>query len=307
MRKTFLETLYNLAKDHPEIVLITGDVGYGMIEKFAHDYPKQFINAGIAEQNMTGVATGLALEGKIVFTYSIGNFPTLRCLEQIRSDVCYHDVNVKIVSVGGGLSYGALGPSHHAVEDLAIMRTFPMSVVAPADNWETAKATTAIIEHQGPAYLRLEKDTPQSHIVARDSFEIGKGRILKDGKDISLIAVGGILEEAMEASEQLLKNNIECRVISMYSIKPIDKNLIIDCALNTGGIITLEEHVLEGGLGSAVEEVCMDAQTFPEKFLRMALTHNFPSVVGSQKYLRHYYKINSENIISNVLNLYGNI
>src|ERR1022692_3542048 len=142
MRTAFLNELYELAKQDPRVVFITGDLGFSVVEKFMQELPKQFVNAGVAEQNMTGMAAGMAMSGRIVFTYSIANFPTLRCLEQIRNDVCYHDANVKIVSVGGGMSYGALGMSHHATEDIAILRTFPnMTVVSPGDRWEVIEAT----------------------------------------------------------------------------------------------------------------------------------------------------------------------
>ena len=159
MRTEFINTLYEIAKKDKNVILITGDLGFGVLDKFANDLPEQFINAGVAEQDMAGLATGLALEGKTVFTYSIANFPTLRCLEQIRNDVCYHNANVKIVSVGGGYSYGPLGMSHHATEDLSIMRALPnMTIVAPGDTIETGYATEAIYKLNGPCYLRLGRN-----------------------------------------------------------------------------------------------------------------------------------------------------
>src|SRR5262249_3580196 len=158
MRTAFIEALFELAKQDQRIVLITGDLGFSVIEPFMQTLPKQFVNAGVAEQNMTGVAAGMALSGKIVFTYSIGNFPTLRCLEHVRNDVCYHNANVKVVCVGGGFAYGSMGVTHHATEDLAVMRAMPgMVVVAPGDPVETRAATRAITAHPGPCYLRLGK------------------------------------------------------------------------------------------------------------------------------------------------------
>ena len=204
MRDVFVRELTAIAKERPDVMLITADLGFGVLEEFATRFPKQFLNVGIAEQNMTAVATGLALEGATVFTYSLGNFPTLRCLEQIRNDACYHNVNVKIVTVGGGMSYGAVGASHHATEDLAIMRALPgTTVVCPGDNWEAAEATRAIVDRPGVAYLRLDKSiAPPSHRFD-ELFHLGRARKIVDGSAATLIATGGILGEAMKAAETL--------------------------------------------------------------------------------------------------------
>src|SRR5437667_4581521 len=156
MRSAFFDTLVRLAEDDERITLVVGDLGFGVIEPFARRFPDRFLNAGVAEQNMTGIGAGMALSGKVVFTYSIANFPTLRCLEQVRNDVCYHAADVKIVAVGGGFAYGSLGMTHHATEDLALMRALPgMVVVAPGDPIEVELATRAVVEHRGPCYLRL--------------------------------------------------------------------------------------------------------------------------------------------------------
>src|SRR2546423_4713749 len=189
MRNAFLDTLYELALNDDRIVFITGDLGFRVVEKFMENIPKQFLNAGVAEQNMTGIAAGMALSGKISFTYSIANFPTLRCLEQIRNDVCYHDANVKVVSVGGGFTYGAMGATHHAIEDLAVMRALPcLVVVAPGDPVEARAATRAIIAHSGPCYLRLGKaGEPVVHTSAID-FELGKAICMREGTDATLIS-----------------------------------------------------------------------------------------------------------------------
>ena len=158
MRDTFIEQLTKIARNDPNVLLLTGDLGFGVFENFRKEYPKQFLNVGVAEQNMSMIAAGLALKGKRVFTYSIGNFPTLRCLEQIRNDICYHDLNVTIVSIGGGFSYGALGMSHHATEDLSIMRALPnITCVAPSSLEETKDATFQLYKKKGPSYLRLDK------------------------------------------------------------------------------------------------------------------------------------------------------
>ena len=303
MRDAFLAALTSLAEKDKDVVLLTADLGYGVFEEFESSFPGQYFNVGVAEQNMTGLATGLSLEGKRVVTYSIGNFPTLRCLEQIRNDACYHDANITIVASGGGFSYGALGMSHHATEDLAILRALPnISVVAPCTDQEAGEATTALIQGGGVSYLRLDKTSAKDSMI-ESHFFIGKSRRYKDGDDITLIATGGILDDTNIASFELKKLGIDARVIGMHTIKPIDIDEIIDAATNTGGIVTIEEHNKDGGLGSAVSEVCMDYGVMPKKFLRIGLENMYSSIVGSQQYLRSRYEMDSEAIVSKVIKL----
>ena len=304
MRDNFINALINLAKNDKDIVLLTGDLGFRVFEKFESSFPGQYFNVGVAEQNMTGVATGLSLEGKKVVTYSIGNFGILRCLEQIRNDACYHDANITIIANGGGFSYGSLGMSHHTTEDLAILRALPnMSVVAPCTANEAGEAITAMIMNGGTGYLRLDK-TSAKDCFSEDPFVIGKSRRYKEGKDITLIATGGILGEANTASIELKKIGIEARVVGMHSIKPIDVGEIIDAVSNTGGIVTIEEHNKDGGLGSAVSEVCMDLGMIPRKFLRIGLENKYSSIVGSQLYLRSRYDMDSVSIINRVKKIF---
>jgi transketolase len=300
MRDAFLAALTSLAEKDKDVVLLTGDLGYGVFEEFESRFPGQYFNVGVAEQNMTGVASGLSLEGKKVVTYSIGNFPTLRCLEQIRNDACYHDANITIVASGGGFSYGSLGMSHHATEDLAILRALPnISVVAPCTANEAGEAVTAMIQGGGVAYLRLDKTVAQDNDFV-SSFAIGKARRYKEGSDITLIATGGILDDVNIAAVELEKLGIDVRVLGMHSIKPIDIDEIIDAVTNTGGIVTIEEHNKDGGLGSAVSEVCMDFGVMPKKFLRIGLENMYSSIVGSQQYLRSRYQMDSVAIVDRV-------
>src|SRR3954470_15102674 len=179
MRDAFTNRLEQRAAGNPRLFLITGDLGFGVLDKFERSFPSQYLNAGVAEQNMTGLATGIALEGRIVFTYSIGNFPTLRCLEQIRNDAAYHEANVKVVAIGGGFSYGALGMSHHATEDLAILRAIGIPVVAPGCDWEAAEAVDALVATPGTCYLRLDKTSAGSTGRAGEKFELGVSRRLR--------------------------------------------------------------------------------------------------------------------------------
>ncbi|HLB12498.1 MAG TPA: transketolase C-terminal domain-containing protein, partial [Dehalococcoidia bacterium] len=215
MRTAFIRTLIDLAGADRRIFLLVGDLGYTVVEPFAEQFPDRFINVGVAEQNLMSVATGLALCGKVVFTYSIANFPTLRCLEQIRNDACYHRANVKIVAVGGGLSYGPLGMTHHATEDLAVVRALPgMMVVAPGDPMEAALATRAVAERGGPCYLRLGKaGEPLVHQGVPD-FQIGEALRVRDGSDLTMIATGGMLHSTVEAAAKLGQRGISARVLS---------------------------------------------------------------------------------------------
>lgn len=301
MRTAFIETLFSLAKDDPRIVLITGDLGFGVVTPFMEQLPNQFVNAGVAEQNMTGLAAGMALSGKIVFTYSIANFPVLRPLEQIRNDVCYHNANVRIVSVGGGMAYGSLGPSHHATEDIAIMRALPnMVVVAPGDPIETRLAVRTLIDHQGPAYLRLGRaGEPPVHINEPD-FRLGKAITIRPGSDITLISTGGMLHDAVQVAEALDREGISARVLSMHTVKPLDADAVLSAARETQAVFTLEEHSIIGGLGSAVAEFLLESGTRPRIFKRIGLNGGFSSIVGSQEYLRAQYGLDSVGILQTV-------
>ena len=297
MRDHFIQRLGELVQQDPNILLITGDLGFGVFNDFRENYPNNFINVGVAEQQMTGLATGLALEGKTTFTYSIANFPTLRCLEQIRNDAAYHGANVNVVCIGGGFSYGALGISHHATEDLAILRSIPdITVVAPCGHWETMAATAAIAQEPGTAYLRLDKSAgDDSAITAGETFRLGCARTLQPGTDCTIITAGGILEEVQKAAAELSSKNIAARVISMHTIKPIDVETVLTAATETNALITVEEHTVNGGLGSAVLEVLADHEKFT-RVLRIGLEGGFSSIVGSQQYLRQQYKLDAASI-----------
>ena len=302
MRDAFLKKITELALTDKDVVLLTADLGFGVFEKFEASFPGQYFNVGVSEQNMTGLAAGLALEGKKVITYSIGNFPTLRCLEQIRNDGCYHDLNITIVASGGGFSYGPLGMSHHATEDIAILRALPaMSVVAPGTAWEAGEATEALIKGNSVGYLRLDKtvaDENSTHL-----FSLGGSIKYRAGKDVTLLTTGGILRDVIQAAELLQEQGIDAGVVSMHSVKPIDKSAIATAANETGGIVTIEEHNLDGGLGSAVAEVCMDNGIVPKVFLRIGLNNRYSSVVGSQDYLKAHYEMDTSAIVKRVLEL----
>ena len=306
MRDIFIKELTEQVMRNRNIFLITGDLGFGVFDEFRINYSENFINAGVAEQNMTGVATGMALDGNIVFTYSIANFSTLRCVEQIRNDACYHNANVKIVSVGAGFSYGQLGFTHHATEDISILRSLPnITIFTPSGPWETKKVVNASINTSGTCYIRLDKsngnDSPADIL---EKFEIGKGRVLKEGSDCTIFTVGGILHEVQKAAKVLYKkHSIEAQIITFPTIKPIDKELILNSVYKTKNIITVEEHVLDGGLGSIISEVITDNCVFPKRFLRIGLGSKFSSIVGTQEYLRKQYKMDSRAITNKITEL----
>jgi len=297
VRTAFINELFALAKQDPRIVLIVGDLGFGVVTPFMEQLPAQFLNAGVAEQNMTGMAAGMALSGKIALTYSIANFPTLRCLEQVRNDVCYHNANVKVVSVGGGFTYGAMGATHHAVEDLAVMRALPgLLVVAPGDPIEARAATHAIIEYTGPCYVRLGKAGEPIVHASSINFELGKAIHMREGRDATLISIGGILQNTVRAAERLAKKGIETRVLSMHTLKPLDVEAVLAAARDTEAIFTIEEHSILGGLGTAVAEVLAEAEGIKAPLKRIGVPPAFSPHIGSQEYMLQCHGLTDEAI-----------
>lgn len=304
MRKAFNEELLEIARKDPRVFMVLADIGHGEIEPFAQALPDRFINCGVAEQNMTGVACGIAMEGNTAITYSIANFPTLRCLEQVRNDVCYHHANVKIVIIGGGMAYGELGISHHSTEDLAIMRALPgLVALAPCDIPEARAAVHAMMAYQGPVYYRCgykgEKDIHERPF----HFEIGRAITIRDGGDATIFFTGTIGINAKLAVEELAEQQIHCRLVSMHTVKPVDREAVVAAARETGAILTLEEHNRCGGFGSAVAEVLMDENLMGVRFKRMALPDVNVSLVGSQSWLRDQYGLGVKDIAREIKQL----
>ncbi len=297
MRDSFIEKFSEMASRDNSLILITGDLGFGVFNEYRKNFPDQFINVGIAEQNMAGVATGMALEGFKVFIYSIGNFSTLRCLEQIRNDACYHEANVNVVSIGGGFSYGQLGMSHHATEDLTIMRSFPMDVFSPTTLHETKEITEWMCNNPGTKYLRLDKSMADDSLK---DFNIGSPRLVRDGVDVTLIATGGILDECFQAADELSKSNISARIISIHSLSSNDFHLMEQAAMETKGFVVVEENTIKGGLSGYIAENLMEKSICPKFFERLGLRGGFSSVVGDQFYLREYYSMSCASIVSSV-------
>jgi transketolase len=291
MRTAFIDQLIVDAKINKKIFLLVGDLGFSVVEPFAELFPERFLNVGIAEQNMAGIAAGLAIEGFCVFIYSIGNFPTLRCMEQIRYDICYHNLNVKIVAVGGGFAYGSLGPSHHATEEFGMLRTIPNIVVcAPGDPVEAKAITTFASDYVGPCYIRIGKagepivHTKENAII----FSLGDILKIKGEGSTAVFSTGAMLKYVVDFVEQ---NNLIASIFSFPFIKPMNKETLTKIFNSYKKIITIEEHQMQGGFGSAILEVMNDLSQ--DKRLsnlpivkRIAIHDLFYSVAGSQDYLR---------------------
>lgn len=283
MRDFFIEQLRQKALLDPHTLLITGDLGFGVMDRYRETVPHQFINAGVAEQNMTGIATGLALQGYRTFTYSIGNFSSLRCLEQIRNDVCYHNANVKIVSVGSGLSYGSLGMSHHATEDVAILRALPnIRIYSPADSLEVAAMVEELFVYDGPAYIRLGRSRP--HINEDRSVHIYQCNPilpLADNAEGLILTHGTTKDLAYELKTKL---PLSCQAYTIPCLKPLPTQALVQIFQNKRFIITIEEHNLAGGFGSAIGEILLDHH-IPIPLLRFGLPDQFLSIGGTAEEL----------------------
>lgn len=302
MRDTFVRTLIELAKNDKDIELVTGDLGFGVLKPYWEQVPDQFTNAGIAEQNMTTVAAGMALEGKKVVTYSIGNFPTLRCLEQIRNDCAYHHANVNVVCVGGGFVYGSLGMSHHAMEDIAVLRALPdVAVLAPGDAMEAAAITKAMIEYPGTCYLRLGRGGERTiHDKKIDNIQIGKAIKVKDGEKVAIFSTGAIYDEVDDAYQELVAKGYHPAVYSFPTVKPLDMEVVKQCAEQFDLIVTCEEHNVIGGFGSAVAEVMAEMSERKAYLVRIGLQDLYATKVGTQKYLREQYGICASEIVKKI-------
>lgn len=287
MRNAFCRTLLELAARDPRIYLFTGDLGYSVLEPFQRQLPARFLNVGVAEQNLIGIAAGAASCGKVVFTYSIANFPTLRCLEHIRNDVCLHGLPVKIVAVGGGYAYGPQGYTHHGLEDLGALRLLPgLHVFAPGDPVETACAVRASVALPGPCYLRLGKgQDPVVHTTPPD-FAVGRALQLREGRDVTLISTGGILPHVLDVAAQLAKEGIAARVLSMHTLKPLDDTAVRAAFRETRAVVTVEEHSVVGGLGAAVASAIVTAGGPLKPFRQFAAPDRIHKRTGSQAFLR---------------------
>lgn len=301
MRKTFIRMLCERAREDERVCLAVGDLGYSVVEPFINEFPDRFVNAGVAEQGMLGMAAGWSLgEGKKVFVYSIANFPTLRCLEQIRNDVCLHNADVKVVAVGGGLTYGTAGASHHAVEDLAIMRALPgMTVCAPADAAETEVCVSKALDECGPMYLRLGRNNEPD--VWRGETLPGVSdvhRYAGDGGEVVLCSTGTVACEAMAAQARLQELGVPCMAVGLPVLKPLDMSWLGTALTRARLVVAVEEHVRAGGLASLLAE-WLAASGSGVPLLGIALPGCLPWV-GKQGYLRTRCGLDAESIVEQV-------
>ena len=296
-RQVICDTLMELAKEDKDIMVLTCDSrGSASMGNFAKEYPEQFVEVGIAEQDSVGIAAGLATCGKKPYVASPACFLSMRSVEQIKVDVAYSKTNVKLIGISGGVSYGALGMTHHSLQDIAVIRAIPdIAVLLPADRFETKKMVEALQKYNKPAYIRIGRN-PVEDVYEDENFEfeIGKANTLHEGNDITIIATGETVKAGLDASKELEAKGIGCRVLSMHTIKPLDNEAIIKAAKETKGIITIEEHSVYGGLGAAVSEVV--CQAAPTKMKIIAIADEAP-ITGNTKEVFNYYGLTAENLV----------
>ena len=299
--------LCDLGKINPKIVGLSADLAKSTkIGKFGEMFPERFFNVGIAEQNMFGVAAGLAKSGLIPFASTMASFAAMRSCEQVRTDICYQNLNVKIIATHSGISFGAAGTTHHCTEDIAIMRSFAnMTVIVPADGIETALAVKACLDINGPVYIRIGRGfEPTFYKDENYGFQIGKGVELVQGTDVTIICTGVTVLQAVEAAKFLKENDgLSVRVINIHTIKPIDKEIIMKAVTETRRIITVEEHNVDGGLGSAVADV-IAASGKGCSFIKRGVPDEY-AVVGYPEDLYSYYKLDNNGIIETVREVMG--
>ncbi|EKD71488.1 MAG: hypothetical protein ACD_46C00180G0002 [uncultured bacterium] len=302
MRNAFADEITKAAIIDERIVLLSGDIGNKLFDSFKQAAPKRIYNCGVAEANMTGMAAGLAMIGFRPFTYTITPFATVRCLEQIRIDICYQNLPVTIVGTGSGLSYTELGPTHHSCDDIGLLRMLPnISIVCPCDPIEARLAIRASLNQNGPVYIRLgKKGEPQIH-HDKFAFLIGKSITVRKGNDICILSTGNVMPLSLKVANELIDLNINARVESFHTIKPLDVDLLINLFDTYHTIVTIEEHSLIGGLGSAIAEWMIDNNHIKTKLLRIGTRDEFLPYVGSQDYARQYYGLTSERIINQIL------
>lgn len=289
MRNTIIDVIFETAKKNKNVILMTADLGYSVMEKFIEELPNQFINTGIAEQNMVGLAAGLALSGKKVFIYTIAPFATMRCFEQIRVDICYHNLDVTIIGVGGGFAYGTLGNTHYALEDIAIMRSLPqMKIMCPSDPAEAKMVAELAVNIGGPSYIRLNRGGEQN-ILEVDYTQIKFGDpvcVHKQNKsNIAILVCGNILSEANQAVVDLAIEGISLELYSIPFIKPVNKNKILEILSDKKYIFTIEEHNIIGGLGSMIAEIMAESDC-SAKLVRLGIPDKYFSFIGKQDFMR---------------------
>lgn len=295
-RQVICDTLMELAKKDRDIMVLASDSrGSAAMGPFAESYPDQFVEVGIAEQNIVGIAAGLAHSGKKPFVTSPACFLSMRSIEQIKVDVAYSGTNVKLIGISGGISYGALGMSHHSLQDIAVARAIPgLAVVLPADRHETKRLTEELVNYEGGVYVRIGRN-PVEDVYESDNYEfaIGKAVMMREGNDVTIISAGETVRVALDAHELLAQWGISCRVLNMHTIKPLDEEAILKAARETGSIVTLEEHSIYGGLGAAVAEVIVQHHPVPMRILGIP---DEPAIAGKTAEVFRHYGLFADNV-----------
>ena len=301
-RDSYGNALAELGKEHENLVVLDADLAAATkTGVFKKAYPERFIDCGIAEANMTGVAAGLSTCGKVPFISSFAMFVAGRAFEQVRNSIGYPHLNVKIGATHAGITVGEDGATHQCNEDIALMRTIPgMVIINPADDVEARAAVKAAYEYEGPVYLRFGRlALPIIHNESSYKFEIGKGEILRDGKDVTIVATGAMVSNSLEAAERLAADGIEAKVINIHTIKPLDKELVVAAAKETGKVVTVEEHSVIGGLGSAVCDTL--AQKAPTQVMKIGMNDTFGESGPAVELLKKY-KLDAESIYEKIKN-----
>ena len=301
MRTAIIEEVYKIMKENKDSYFLTGDLGYNTLEKIEKDFGSRFINVGVAEQNMIGIASGLALTGKKVFCYSIIPFLTMRCFEQIRNDICYHDLDVTLLGSGSGLTYGILGSTHFALEDLAILRPLPnMTIFSPADEIDAQLGVRASKNFHHPLYIRIdlrEKAKIHKHLY---DFKFGKGVVIQKGKDLVFFVTGTLMEEVIKATKIIKEEKgLTSTIIDIHTIKPLDIDLILKEVEGKEMVFTVEEHGIIGGLGAAISEILSESKK-PVRVIRIGTIDKFVKVIGTRSYLRKQLGLDTEGIVKKV-------
>ncbi len=301
MRNAFAQEITELAGVDPRVVLLSGDIGNRLFDTFKDRYPGRFFNCGVAEANMMSMAAGLALTGLRPVAYTIAPFITSRCLEQIRVDVCYHDVPVIFVAVGAGLAYAGLGPTHHACEDLALLRALPnLTVIAPGDPVEVRLALRAALQHDHGCYLRLgKKGEPVVH-QAPPSFTIGKAITIREGHDVCLLSTGNMLPETLSTAQRLEQDGFSAQVVSYHTIKPLDTIYLARAFQRFRLVATIEEHSVVGGFGSAVAEWIVDQELIGVALCRFGTADHFHHQAGEHEYARHCFGLTAPQMADRI-------
>lgn len=301
MRNAFAAEMVQVAARDPRIVLLSGDIGNRLFDPFKMQFPSRFLNCGVAEANMASMAAGMAMCGLRPVTYTIASFNTTRCLEQIRVDICYHNVPVIIVGTGSGLSYASLGCTHHSCEDISFLKSIPnMTVLCPADAMELKVLLRLALEKNGPVYMRIGKTKEPVVYLEPPELTIGKGHIVSPGKDLCIISTGNMLPIAMEVAKTLKRSDLEAEVVSMHTVKPLDTDLLEALSKKFPYIVTIEEHSLIGGLGSSIAEWMVDHGGVMPKLIRFGTQDRFLHAIGSQHYMREYFGLVPEKIVEKI-------